>query len=323
MAAMSETRIPALVDLRSVRAAQLDNLLHEEVDTWGGRLDWDFEPTAALVRRFAGMQALEGFALGSGSEIFGYTYFVCEDTKGLVGDLYILQDYRCAEYEDRLLEAALGAMFDAHGLRRVEAQLLLLPGSLDRPLPFAARLRRHRRDFMVITADAVRELAPRDQRSGFTFETWTPRRQEQAAGAIAAAYRGHIDGEINDQYRSVSGARRFLLNIVQYPGCGSFFTPGSVLAIRAGGGEACGICLASLVSRGVGHITQICVTPEYRGRGLGYELLRRSLVGLAAHGCRQVTLTVTSANAEARQLYERSGFRTLHSFAALVWEAPS
>lgn len=322
MAAMSETRIPALVDLRHVRAAQLDKLLQEEVDAWRNRLDWDFEPTAALVRRFAGMQALTGFALGSGSEIFGYAYFVCEDTKGLVGDLFILRDYRCPEHEDRLLEAVLDSMFDSHELRRVEAQLLLLPGSLERPLPFAARLRRHRRDFMTITADAVRELAPRGQPSGFTFETWAPRRQEQAASAIAAAYRGHIDGEINDQYRSVRGARRFLLNIVQYPGCGSFFAPGSVLAIRPDRGETCGICLASLVSHDVGHITQICVTPEYRGRGLGYELLRRSLGALAAHGCRQVSLTVTSANTEAKQLYERTGFRTLHSFAALVWEAP-
>jgi ribosomal protein S18 acetylase RimI-like enzyme len=70
----------------------------------------------------------------------------------------------------------------------------------------------------------------------------------------------------------------------------------------------------------VGHITQICVSPAARGTGLGYELMRRSLVALAAHGCRSVSLTVTAANSAAIQLYERMGFRTKRDFAAYVWE---
>ncbi len=54
--------------------------------------------------------------------------------------------------------------------------------------------------------------------------------------------------------------------------------------------------------------------------GLGYELLRRSLVTLAAHGCHKVSLTVTSSNAEAAQLYRRMGFVNRREFAAYVWE---
>jgi len=30
----------------------------------------------------------------------------------------------------------------------------------------------------------------------------------------------HVDGEINDQYRSRAGALRFLKNIILLPGCG-------------------------------------------------------------------------------------------------------
>ena len=44
--------------------------------------------------------------------------------------------------------------------------------------------------------------------------------QEEAAHVISAAYRGHVDSEINDQYRSIPGARRFVTNIVRFPGCG-------------------------------------------------------------------------------------------------------
>ena len=81
-----------------------------------------------------------------------------------------------------------------------------------------------------------------------------------------------------------------------------------------------GISLASLVAPRVGHITQICVAPDRRGAGLGYELLRRSLVALHEAGCRLATLTVTSANREAVALYERMGFEVVKRFRAFVWE---
>ena len=80
------------------------------------------------------------------------------------------------------------------------------------------------------------------------------------------------------------------------------------------------MCLASMVAPEAGHITQICVTPAHRGTGLGYELLRRSLVALAAHGARTASLTVTSSNTEAIQLYKRLGFQKSREFAAYVWE---
>jgi ribosomal protein S18 acetylase RimI-like enzyme len=81
-----------------------------------------------------------------------------------------------------------------------------------------------------------------------------------------------------------------------------------------------GISLASLVAPDVGHITQICVAPAIQGMGVGYELLRRCLDGLRRHGCRKTSLTVTSANLHAIQLYERMGFSQVHQFAAYVWD---
>src|SRR5262249_26099679 len=136
---------------------------------------------------------------------------------------------------------------------------------------------------------------------------------------IASAYHGHVDSQINDQYRSPSGARRFLMNIVQYPGCGTFFGPASFAAndlerrLR-------GISLASLVAPEVGHITQVCVAPAERSTGLGYELMRQSLRALAAHGCQSASLTVTASNETAVRLYRRMGFRVRRNFAAYVWE---
>jgi ribosomal protein S18 acetylase RimI-like enzyme len=80
------------------------------------------------------------------------------------------------------------------------------------------------------------------------------------------------------------------------------------------------LSLASVVGRDAGHITQICVSPEVRGTGVGYDLLRRSMMTLREHGCRKVSLTVTASNRDAVDLYERMGFRTIRKFSAYVWE---
>jgi ribosomal protein S18 acetylase RimI-like enzyme len=151
-------------------------------------------------------------------------------------------------------------------------------------------------------------------------ENYQERYQEDAAGLITAAYQGHVDSHINDQYRTLAGARRFVQNVVQYPGCGTFQGEASLLAWRRDTGRLCGMVLASTVASGTGHITQVCVSPEVRGHGVGYELMAHALRALAAHGCRKVSLTVTSSNRGAIRLYEQMGFTTRRTFPALVWD---
>jgi ribosomal protein S18 acetylase RimI-like enzyme len=319
VAAHPETCAAELVELGRIRAAALEALLEEETLAWRRELDWDFRPSAELVRRFVELQSLGGYALLQEGRAVGYAYYVAEERKGLIGDLYVLERCRRPESEARLLGAALEALMRTRAVRRVESQLMLLAPGAERHLPAAAYLKRFERLFMAFEASRAAHLQPRPE-TGALLDRWTERRQEEAAQVIAAAYRGHIDGEVNDQYRSAAGARRFLYNIVQYPGCGTFFAPASWLAVAPASGRLCGLCLASLVAPDVGHITQVCVAPAARGRGLGYELLRRSLVALAEAGMRKVTLTVTSANRSAVELYERMGFATLRRFAALVWD---
>ena len=152
------------------------------------------------------------------------------------------------------------------------------------------------------------------------IEGWSDLHQPAAAQLISEAYGGHIDGLINDQYRSPAGAQRFLRNIVQYPGCGAFFRPASFSAFEAWNGRLCGVSLASLVGPRTGHITQICVSPSVRGKGVGYELLRQSLAALRRIDCEAASLTVTSANRNAVELYYSVGFEVLHRVPAFVWE---
>jgi ribosomal protein S18 acetylase RimI-like enzyme len=75
-----------------------------------------------------------------------------------------------------------------------------------------------------------------------------------------------------------------------------------------------------MVNERTGHITQVCVAPGFRGSGLGYELMRRTMLRLMHAGCRRVSLTVTSSNLDAIRLYLSLGFRAIRQFQAYVWE---
>lgn len=60
--------------------------------------------------------------------------------------------------------------------------------------------------------------------------------------------------------------------------------------------------------RGIGHIKDIAVHPDHRGRGLGTALLGRGLSALAASGAGSVKLEVRAGNEDAISLYRAFGF---------------
>ena len=311
-------RPPEIIDLRRVDARELEPLLQEETQTWRDELNWDFEKSADLVRRFVDLHALNGTALLENGEVAGYLYYVLEDNKGLIGDLYVRHSVRTPDREFSLLETALEAITANPAITRVESQLMMLQKS-GGPMPGAHLLSSFERIFMRVNLRTA-ILAEGRVRKPMYVEKWSDHYQDAAAQLIAAAYTGHIDSRINDQYRSAGGARRFLYNIVQYPGCGSFYRPASCAAFDALSGRMLGVSLTSIVAPECGHITQICVSPEARSTGIGHALLRRSLTTMRDAGCRSASLTVTAANESAVALYERVGFRTVRRFSAFVWE---
>jgi ribosomal protein S18 acetylase RimI-like enzyme len=320
MAARSEAPLPELVDLLSLGVSDFDPLLAEEIVAWQSRFNWDFRPSADLLRRFLHMRSLQGFGLRVGRNLIGYAYHVLEDRKGLIGDFYVTPAFSNMPTEMMLLGSTVQSLMLKPGIHRIECQLLMLNPPSNAALPFRQFLKRHDRYFMSIDRVAIRSLTPATLKMRVGFSSWSEKFKEEAAHLVAAAYRGHVDSEINDQYRTIPGARHFLLNIIQYPGCGRFSTRSSIVATDESSGRACGMCLSSMVSDTSGHVTQLCVLPGVRGEQIGYELLRLSLLDLVAQGCNDVSLTVTCSNVGAIRLYEQLGFRVKSTFPSLVWE---
>ena len=312
--------MPEVVELTALGTSDLDPLLNEEIGIWDRRFNWDFRPSADLLRRFVQIHALYGYGLVSHGQVVGYSYHVCEGSKGLIGDFYLRRDFATAEYELMLLGAIVRKLMLTSGIRRIESQLMLLHSIDHSPLPFSEYLTRYDRLFMEVSMEVALQLKPRPAEVAVTYHPWTERYSEEIAHLVSAAYRGHVDSEINDQYRTIPGARHFLMNIVKYPGCGTFSPVSSVVAIDNRSGRVCGVCLASLVSSKSGHITQLCILPAIRGARLGYELLRQALRRMMEKGCTNASLTVTSSNRDAIRLYESVGFRSRSTFPALVWE---
>ncbi len=319
MAALPDTPLPEVIELPHLSVKDLDALLNEEIGIWERRFAWDFRPSADLLRRFLQIQSLYGYALRIRKEVIGYGYYVCEARKGLIGDFYVRADHATASNEMLLLGAIVKGLMLTPGVRRVESQLMLLRNVLAQP-PLSRHVTRHDRYFMHIDRDTAIALTPSQADFHATFVPWAERYQEETAHLVAASYKGHVDSDINDQYRTIPGARHFLMNIIKFPGCGNFAPNASIIALDDRTGRVCGACLASLVSATSGHVTQLCVLPAIRGARLGYELLRQSLVRLAELGCTSVSLTVTCSNVDATRLYESMGFRSQSTFPALVWE---
>ena len=130
----------------------------------------------------------------------------------------------------------------------------------------------------------------------------------------------HVDAEINDQYHTMAGSLRFLNNIVRFPGCGLFDAESSYAAVDRKAKNLIGLILCSRVRNDVGHVTQVCVLPEYRSRGIGEHLLAATSTNLRKRGFSMLSLTVTEANAGAVALYRRLNFESKRVFDAFVWE---
>ena len=337
MAVPRRVNLPSMtiVDLRQLNARQLEPLLQEEARFWREELRWDYRNSIEVIRRFVDARSLAGAAVLENGEPAGYTFYVIEEHKGLIGGLYVSQRFPQAAIAQQLLGDVLGTLRALPQISRIEAQLMPFGCPLDPALAFHG-FEIAQRNFMLLdltnaAAKRARVAAPASSQApsapgdragaGLALERWEQRHLNASARLIQLAYANHVDGEINDQYRSESGALKFLKNIIVLPGCGQFYPDASFVLRAPHSTELAGIILTSTVAPGVAHTTQICVMPGYQGHGLGSRLLTASIDALTAHRYTALSLTVTESNRQAAHLYEQFGFAKVKTFAAGVWQA--
>lgn len=320
-----------ILDLRHYSAGQLRPILEQESLVWAERLHWDYRASAELLLQYLDSRVLPGYVALDKGDVSGYVFCVYEESKAVIGDVFASivrhEEPSAVDVENRLLHFLIELLQNSPGVTRIESQLLLHPHGSHEQVFAAGGFATHRRLFMEMelgplqgTRPGAEARLPGNLAPGLEMRRWRETDFASAGRLISAAYEGHLDAEINDQYRTVAGSLRFLHNIVRFPGCG-IFDPSSSFVITAPGQEQlAGLLLCSRIRKDVGHVTQLCVSKTYRGRGLATLMLQACAEELVAHGIDEVTLTVTEANAGAVSLYRAFGFHDKHSFDAVVWE---
>jgi len=327
-----------ILDLRHFNGALLRPLLQAESEVWRRRLHWDYATSVRLLSQYLDSHMLPGYAAVEFGRVTGYAFCVYEETKAVIGDVFAMEseppdaaaalerqgDGRRPQSAYELEEVLLGHLFEtlqnSPQVDRVESQLLMHPAGTHARVFRNAGFSMYRRLFMVqeLRPEHAAPVAnlPRD----LEMRPWRDEDLSVAGRLISEAYADHPDSLINDQYRSAHGSMRFLHNIVRYSGCGIFSPQVSHVVCERATREVVGLILASRVSAQSGHITQLCVRPRFRRRGLARTLLAMASAEFWREGMGEISLTVTEANQKAIDLYKSEGYCCRHAFDAAVWE---
>jgi ribosomal protein S18 acetylase RimI-like enzyme len=317
----------SIVDLRQTSSRQIAPLLDEETQHWREELHWDYRSSLDLIKKFVDAKSLAGGVAIENGQVAGYSFYVLEEHKALLGGLYVSSRWAQLPLAEELLDYTLQTLRALPRTERIEAQLIPFGFDLTRTLA-GQGFRLYPRHFMLLdlrnhagpagSAGAAAGVLP-SAVSGLRLERWDDRYFAPCARLIQLAYANHTDGEINDQYRSESGALKFLKNIILLPGCGQFQPQASFVLRPPHSHELAGVILTSVVAPRVAHITQICVMPGYQRHGIGRRLMESAIEALRSRGVEELSLTVTAANERAVRLYCNMGFTTIKTFTAGVW----
>jgi ribosomal protein S18 acetylase RimI-like enzyme len=314
-----------ILDLRHFAAPALRPVLEAESEVWKQRLHWDYHISANLLMQYLDSHMLPGYAALEAGQVIGYVFCVYEETKAVIGDVFALpgphaEGRSARDIEETLLLHIIELLVNSPQVDRVESQLLLHPSCSHAGVFLDAGFQVHQRLFMVRQLE-VSYPAPRiSLPATLELRSWREEDLNSAARLIYAAYHGHPDSVVNDQYRSVHGSMRFLNNIVRFSGCGAFSAQVSHVIVDRVSREMVALVLGSRVSPVSGHITQLCVHPEFRRRGLARMLLTLAASCFLRQGVTEISLTVTESNTEAIDLYHSEGYDITHRFDAAVWQ---
>jgi ribosomal protein S18 acetylase RimI-like enzyme len=326
-----------ILDLRHFAAPVLRPVLEAEGELWSSRLHWDYRASARLLMQYLDNRMLPGYAALESGQVTGYAFCVYEETKAVIGDVFALPGHHpdllepaagnftmgpgpAYAIEETLLRHLFETLLNSPQVDRIESQLLLHPSGAHAVLFREAGFKLYRRLFLVQPLAGRWARPSVDLPAELELRPWRDEDLNSAARLIAEAYSGHPDSLINDQYRSVHGSLRFLHNIVKYAGCGVFSPQVSHVVVERTSRELAALVLGSRVSPESGHITQLCVRPQFRREGLARLLLAVAASQFMRQGVSEISLTVTETNTQALELYKSEGYDCTHMFDAAVWQ---
>jgi ribosomal protein S18 acetylase RimI-like enzyme len=303
-----------------LETAFLFPLMEEEKSAWMNDLGWDYSPIRRILVSFMNQKLLPGYAAVCEKEAIGYTYFLMNKGKGIIGTIYVAGKERSQEATDQLLSLTITALKDSQRIRRVEAQIMPFNGCNHSDVFARNGFSCHPRYYLDLDLGSFR--VRKFPKSKIRIAPWDNAYLTQAAGIVLDGYRDQADALLCSDYHTVSGCEGYLHSIVENPGCGIFMPETSFVGLDENN-QPCAFIIGCSISSGVGMIPQIAVHPEYQGLELGKILVNMCFERFKKLGFGSVTLTVTPENRRAYEWYVRLGFKIVKKFGAYIWERDS
>jgi GNAT superfamily N-acetyltransferase len=307
-----------VVSLSQVHCHELESVFRQEIGWWMDELSWDYSPAITLIKRYISSKSLPGcaFKIPSGT-VSGYSYYIINEPVGYIGNIYVLSESATPSIYAELLNQILDDFESHKRIQRIESQLFTFNCDLV-PLFRNRQFTVIKRYFLERTLDpASVERQPSDFPSGISISRWREKFCLEAARVIHDSYRGSPDYMLCHDYQSPEGCTRFLRNLVQNPGCGTFSPETSLVALE-GNGTVCAVLMTSRIEPETGMIPQISVRRDCQGKGLGSLLLHTYFREASRSGLKRLTLSVSETNQRACQLYLRLGFHKIRDFHAFI-----
>ena len=197
-----------ILDLRHFAAPVLRPVLEAEGELWKQRLHWDYHVSAKLLMQYLDSHMLPGYAALEAGQVIGYVFCVYEETKAIIGDAFALPSPRADggsahEIEETLLRHLFELLVNSPQVDRIESQLLLHPSGSHAGVFREAGFQTYRRLFMVRPLRGFFAAPRANLPATLELRPWRDEDLNPAGRLIAAAYQGHPDSVVNDQYRSV------------------------------------------------------------------------------------------------------------------------
>ena len=260
---------------------------------------------------------MPGYVAIAADEAIGYAYFLVNQSKGIIGSLYALENAHSQEAADALLTLSAACLKDSQNIKRVEAQIMpfhnlnLATTLINQGFSHSSRF------YLDLDLSSHRKKA--ELPAALRIVSWEPAHLARTADMVVLSYENQTDAEICEDYRTRTGCEGYLRSLVENPGCGVFMPEASFVGLDWQG-TPCGFIFCCRISAEAAIIPQIAVHPLYQGKRLGNTLMNRAFAQLKALGFRSVSLTVTEKNHRALQWYQRLGFKIRKEFGAYVWQ---
>ena len=308
-----------IIPLAEAEFPAIEALFDEQCAEWLELFRWDYSRPSRLILDVVRQHELTGFAATEGGATIGFAFYVIEDNRCSIGDIYVSKPWRGLGADKQLAQAILDKLKLIPRLRRVESQFVGVGNPAATELFLARGFTRLDRHYMLARLDEA-NCGESPSLPTISLRSWREGDFASAARIIYRSYRGEHDSRINSQYQTEEGCAELLTILTEHVWCGDFLPSVSRVAIDHATGNRVGVLIASRIAQGAGHIGQISILPAYQGRGLGRLMIGMAMSELERRGYETMSLAVTDANVSAYHLYQSCGFHTVHQFPVFYRE---